>query len=207
MSHKMATTPRTRPLRADAERNQQRIVLAAQEAFAEQGLEVSMEEIARRAGVGPATLYRRFPGKQQLLRAVFDARLADLDPRISAAYAAEDPWVGLLGGVRAVLEEQSRNVALLQALAQAGVLPALKGELRERVFGPLCELFARAQAAGVVRADLDPSELPVLMRMVATTIQQHGDCPAGEARTSWPRYLALLADALRTPSPAPLPER
>jgi len=207
MRHKMDTTPRTRPLRADAERNQVRIVLAAQAAFAEQGLEVSMEEIARRAGVGPATLYRRFPGKQELLRAVFDARLADLEPRIASAAAEDDPWVGLLDGVRSVLEEQARNVALLQALAQAGVLPALKEEIGARVFAPLCALFARAQAAGVVRADLDPSELPLLLRMVATTIQERPGCPAGDAGATWPRYLALLSDALRTPTPAPLPAR
>jgi AcrR family transcriptional regulator len=66
----MTTTSQPRPLRADAQRNHDRIVVAAGEAFAELGLDVSMEEIARRAGVGPATLYRRFPSKQALLRAV-----------------------------------------------------------------------------------------------------------------------------------------
>jgi AcrR family transcriptional regulator len=204
MNHKMATTTGRRPLRADAQRNHDRIVRAAHEAFAEQGLEVSMEEIARRAGVGAATLYRRFPSKQQLLRAIFVARLAELEPKIAAACAAEDPWVGLVNGIRSVLDAQSRNVALLQVLAQAGELSQMKSELRERVLEPLCQLFAHAQASGQVRADLDPAELPLLIRMVATTIMQDGHC--GDA-AGWQRYLALLSDALRTPKPTRLPPR
>ncbi len=191
----MATTAREKPLRADAQRNHDRIISAAGEALAEQGLDVSMEEIARRANVGPATLYRRFPSKQLLLRAILDARLAELEPRITAACAAADPWEGLIAGIHAVLDAQARHVALLQALAQAGVLPKLKDEIHGRVFTPLSGLFARAQAAGAVRADLAPEELPMLIRMVATTIG------AG----SWERYLALLGDALATPRPRTLP--
>jgi AcrR family transcriptional regulator len=203
MHHKMATTTGPRALRADAQRNHDRIISAAHEAFAEQGLDVRMEEIARRAGVGPATLYRRFPSKQRLLRAIFDARLAELAPRIDAACAAEDPWVGLVAGMRDVLDAQSRNVALLQVLAQAGELSQMKNELHERVLGPLCELFARAQAAGRERSDLDPGELPLLIRMVATTISQDGHL----GDSVWRRYLALLADALANPEPTRLPPR
>jgi len=193
----MATTAGPRPLRADAQRNHDRIVGAADEAFAEQGLEVSMEEIARRAGVGPATVYRRFPSKALLLRAIVDARLAQLEPSIAAALAAEDAWDGFVAGLRSVLEAQAANTSLLQILAQVGELTALKGELHTRVFGPLRELMARAQASGQLRADLDPAELPVLIRMVATTIDS----------SSWQRYLALLSDALRTPVPTALPNR
>ncbi|HEX4033938.1 MAG TPA: helix-turn-helix domain-containing protein [Solirubrobacteraceae bacterium] len=191
----MATTTGEKPLRADAQRNQDRIIVAAHEALAELGLDVSMEEIARRAGVGPATLYRRFPSKQLLLRAILDARLDELEPLITAACAAADPWDGLVAGMHAVLDAQARHMALLQALAQAGVLPKLKAELHARVFMPLDEVFARAQAAGSVRADLAPQELPLLIRMVATTI----------GTGSWERYLALLADSLRAPAQAALP--
>ena len=203
----MATPAGRRPLRADAQRNQDRIIGAAHEAFAEQGLEVSMEEIARRAQVGPATLYRRFPSKQVLLRAIFETRLAELEPWIEAACADADPWVGLVAGLGAVLDAQARNLALLQMLAQAGELPALKSELRARVFDPLCELLSRAQASGQVRTDLDPLELPVLLGMVATTIDRDASAAAAGAPARWPRYLALLADALRTPDPAALPPR
>ena len=107
----MATSSSDRPLRADAQRNHDRIIGAAHEAFAELGLEVSMEEIARRAKVGPATLYRRFSSKQELLRAIFETRLAELEPEIAAALAAPDPWEGLLTGLREHLHE--RHVARL----------------------------------------------------------------------------------------------
>jgi AcrR family transcriptional regulator len=200
----MATPTDSRPLRADAQRNHDRIIRGAHEAFAEHGLEASMEEIARRAGVGAATLYRRFASKQQLLRAIFDARLAELEPAIAAARAVTDPWEGLLAGMRAVLDIQARNVAFLQVLAEAGELTQLKSELRERVFAPLCELFARAQASGALRPDLDPLELPVLIRMVATTVSHDPKCAAS---LSWQRYLTLLSDALRTPVPSALPPR
>jgi AcrR family transcriptional regulator len=166
-----------------------------------------MEEIARRANVGAATLYRRFPSKQQLLRAIFDTRLSELEPQIAAGFEMADPWEGLLAALRALLEAQARNMAFVQMLAQAGELTALKSELGARVFDPLRELFARAQASGQVRADLDPHELPVLVRMVATTIDHDRRCPAGEDTANWPRYLSLLADALRTPDPAVLPPR
>ena len=200
----MATPTGNRPLRADAQRNHDRIIEAAHAAFAEGGLEVSMEEIARRANVGPATLYRRFPRKQQLLRAILDVRLAELEPQILAACADPDPWEGLCAGMLALLDIQARNMAFVQVLAAAGELPQLKRELGERVLAPLCELFARAQAAGAVRADLEPQELPVLIRMVATTISRDAH---GAASQGWRRYLALLADALRTGAPSTLPRR
>jgi AcrR family transcriptional regulator len=199
----MATTrPAERPLRADAQRNHDRIIAAAGDAFAEHGLEASMEEIARRAEVGPATLYRRFPGKQELLRAVLDARLSEIEPLIAAAAAQEDSWQGLLAGMRALLDAQARNMALVQVLAQAGELTMLKRELGERIFEPLGALFVRAQADGAVRGDLEPQELHLLIRMVSCTAAHEGP---GENATNWERYLALLSDALRTPTPTQLP--
>ena len=115
----MVTESSSRPLRADAQRNHDRIVAAAYAAFAESGLDTSVEEIARRAGVGSATLYRRFPNKDLLLRAIVDARLAELEPRIAAAVAAEDPWEGLLAAFQAVLDIQVRNMAFLRVLVEA----------------------------------------------------------------------------------------
>lgn len=194
----------TRPLRADAQRNHERIIAAAHEAFAESGLETPIEEIARRAGVGPATVYRRFPNKESLLRAIIDVRLAELEPQLAAALSAADPWDGLFAALQAILDIQVRNLAFLQVLAQAGALPHLKSELAERVMAPLYELFARAQAAGELRSDLDPSEVHVLIRMVAVTATEGHDCAAGPG---WRRYLGLVADGLRTATPSTLPPR
>jgi AcrR family transcriptional regulator len=198
IDHKMATTSEPpRPLRVDAQRNHDRIVAAADEAFAELGIDVSMEEIARRAGVGPATVYRRFPSKHELLVAIIDAGVAELEPVIAAAAGADDALAGLLAGMSAVLQAQAANASLVQVLAEAGALGALKEELATRILGPLCELMDRAQRDGQIRADLEPKELPALMRMVAATIDGW----------SWPRYLALLTDALRTAQPSTLPPR
>src|SRR3954470_18345006 len=86
----MATT-----LRRDAQRNRDRILDAARRAFAEEGLDIGVDEIARRAGLGVGTLYRRFPTKASLVEAIFEDRLDALQPAIDEALAADDPWVAL----------------------------------------------------------------------------------------------------------------
>jgi AcrR family transcriptional regulator len=199
----MTTTTRVRALRSDAQRNQDRILAAAQSAFAALGYEVSIEEIARRAGVGAATIYRRFPNKQRLLRAILDVKIGELQEAIATAQGDADSWRGLLAGMRALVKSQTANVAFLQVLAQAGVMPELKQELGERIFGPLEALFARAQADGQLRSDLDPSELHMLIQMVAAAAKHAAGCPR---KASAERYLTLLADALRTPTPSHLPD-
>ncbi len=198
----MATVAVERGLRADAQRNQDRILAAAREAFASDGYEVPIEEIARRAGVGPATVYRRFPTKERLMHAIFDTGLSELEQSIVAAAEIPDPWDALLAGMRAVIEIQSANMAFLQVLDQAGVMPNVKAELHERVFDRLEALFASAQAAGRLRTDIRPSELPLLLKMVTATARQESLCAEPAAPE---RYLTLLTDALRTPTPTPLP--
>jgi AcrR family transcriptional regulator len=197
----MATTGGERALRADAQRNQDRIVAAAREAFAEHGYEVPIEEIAKRAGVGAATIYRRFPTKERLLRAIVDAGLADLEPAIDAAAASPDAWEGLFAGMQALIDLQLANMVLIQILDETGLWPELKDEIKERVLAPLMALFARAQAGGQIRADLDPSELPLLLAMVTATARHPGKLGV---QSSAERYLRLLGDALRTPSPTEL---
>jgi AcrR family transcriptional regulator len=89
------TSP-TRPLRRDAERNRQRILAAAGELFAERGLSVTLDDIARHAGVGVGTVYRRFPDKNELIDALFEDRLKALCAAAEAALASDDPWDGLV---------------------------------------------------------------------------------------------------------------
>jgi AcrR family transcriptional regulator len=198
----MATAGGERTLRVDAQRNHDRIIVAAREAFAAEGYEVPIEEIARRAGVGPATIYRRFPTKERLLHAIFDAGLAELELSIAAAAEIDDALESVLSGMRAVIEIQIANMVFLQVLDHAGVMPELKGELRSRVFEPLEQIFARAQAGGQIRNDLAPTELPLLIHMVTATAKQDPSCTDG---ASAERYLKLLTDALQTPTPTPLP--
>src|SRR2546423_12055203 len=101
-------------LRRDAQRNRERILEAARAAFAEHGLGVGVDEIARRAGVGVGTLYRRFPTKQSLVHAIFADRLDPLEPTIERALAAEDPWEGLGEMLLATVVQQAAHHGLRQ---------------------------------------------------------------------------------------------
>ena len=184
-----------RALRADAQRNRDRILEAARQAFAEQGLDVPYEEIARRAGVGAGTLYRRFPAKQALIEAIFAQRLDELKPAFRRAMAADRAWDGLVELLDAAIALSADDQGFLQTLAYE-LGPELPSDLVDRLFGPMAQLLARAQAAGDARADLVPDDLPVLLRMAGGATGRRLDGHAmgpGE----WPRYVALLLDGLR----------
>jgi AcrR family transcriptional regulator len=185
-------------LRADAARNAERIVRAAWLAFAELGAEVSLEEIARRAGVGVATLYRRFPNKEELIKAILALRFAELvRPAIERAQAGDDPWHGMVSVLEAALVMASKEKCVLKAAPDIGVVA---GELATLLFATLAELMGKAQLAGLVRADLEPDDLPRLVLMLISTTRL--DDPPNE---DWRRYLTLMLDAFRPPAASPLP--
>jgi AcrR family transcriptional regulator len=184
-----------RPLRSDAEANRRRILEAAAAAFAADGLETSVEAIARRACVGMGTLYRRFPTKEHLVRAILEARVAELIEIADAERGADrDPWDAFETVLTAALRLQERDRGMLQLAVRslgAGALPANHAAFLERLAG----LLSQAQRAGRVRPDIEADDLPVLLRMAAgATLPDLGgrDVP-GE----WPRYLGLLLDGLR----------
>ncbi|HEX9519066.1 MAG TPA: helix-turn-helix domain-containing protein, partial [Streptosporangiaceae bacterium] len=102
-----AAEPAPKRLRADAARNRAAIVAAAREVFAEQGLEAPLEEIALRAGVGIATLYRRFPAREQLVAAALIEKVTQYADAAADALAACDPWAGFVGYVHRVCELQA----------------------------------------------------------------------------------------------------
>ncbi|WP_305884230.1 TetR/AcrR family transcriptional regulator [Allokutzneria sp. A3M-2-11 16] len=191
--------PGQRPLRADALRNAERLVLAARQAFAEDGPEVSLEEIARRAGVGVATLYRRFPSKDDLVRAVllwrYEERVA---PVLETALVDPDPWRGVVSSLEAAMglacEEQCTFLA-------AKSMHNLADGIQDHYFANFTKIVARAQAAGAVRADLTPEDLPPIAYMLlgALRIVRAPDW-------DWRRYLGLLLDGLRPEGATPLPE-
>ena len=182
-------TPADRPLRADAARNHAAILAAARAALEADGPDVSLEQVARRAGVAPSTLYRRFAGREELVAAVLEDYVADsVEPLLARASEVPDPWVAISGVLEGLVDGVTRHRALLAAASAAG---AFTPELAARTLAPLGELLRRAQAAGVVRADLEPEDLPTIVRMAVVTAESDP--------SRWPRFLGLLLDGMRCP--------
>jgi AcrR family transcriptional regulator len=195
-----------RPLRKDAERNRQRILAAASEVFTERGLEATLDDVARHAGVGVATVYRRFPDKTSLADALFEERINTLAALAVQALDADDPWDGLSGFMTNAAEMLTGDRGLREILMFAAQGHKRAGYARERMRPVVSLLVERAQAAGQVRPDLGFTDIPVLEFMLGATAEY-----ARDVRPDiWRRYLTLLLDSLRpsraTFTPLPVPE-
>jgi AcrR family transcriptional regulator len=188
------TTPSERPLRRDAERNRQRILAAARDAFAEEGLSVTLDEIARRAGVGVGTVYRRFPDKEQLIDALFEDQMRKFVALADACLEEKDPWDGLMSFLDQACHSHAsdrgfKEVALTGAHGRERVARA-----RELMFPVVSRLVRRAQADGSLRPDLEPTDMPLLQLMLGSL----SECTRDVDPDVWRRYLAIITDGLRT---------
>ncbi len=182
-----------RPLRRDAERNRQRILKAASKAFNERGLEVSLDEIARYAGVGVGTVYRRFRTKEELVEALFMDRLDAVAAVADDAFEVADPWSGLVSFMERMAELMAGDLGLRQMLMFATYGRDLVAIARQRN-APLVErLVQRAQAAGQLRADVRPTDIPFIVFMLteATHLVNAANPDI------WRRYLTLILDGMR----------
>jgi AcrR family transcriptional regulator len=192
------TAVEERPLRADAARNVERILRAARDVYGELGADAPVEAVARRAGVGERTLYRRFPTKGDLVRAALDQSIAqDLTPAIEDARRSEDPLRGLTELIEAAISLGAHDQNLLLAAQRAGSLTA---DISDSLHEALNQLVRRGQQAGVVRADLVAEDLLRLIGMlysVLSTMEATSD--------GWRRYVALILDAISTVERRPLP--
>jgi AcrR family transcriptional regulator len=182
-------------LRADAERNRVALLAAAREIFSEQGLEASLDEIARRAGVGNATLYRRFPTRMDLIAAVFADRKATQVEMAERALRHPDPWAGFVGYVFDLGELQATNRGLGELLVSVNFdgderLAQLRATSQRRA----TEVIKRAQDAGRLRADYRLADMYHLLMANAGVIQRSSD-PDG-----WRRQLTLLLEGLAAQS-------
>ncbi|GAB2675950.1 TetR/AcrR family transcriptional regulator [Saccharopolyspora gloriosae] len=148
-------------LRADARRNRERILVAARAVFAEHGIEAPMATVARRAGVGVATLYRRFPARDDLVRAAFARQLETCGQALTEAVADPDPWRGFRRLVETACELQREERGFSAAFATA--FPGSTADHARRAERELKALIRRAQAAGALRADFHPSDLGVAL--------------------------------------------
>lgn len=178
-----------RQLRVDAVRNVERIVRAAHEAFDDDGPEVSLEVIARRAKVGLRTLYRHFPRKADLVRAVIDQGVTEnLAPAIERALDDENPLHGLTVLIETALGMVAREMNVLAAARNAG---SVTTDLSATFFETLTLLASRAQQARLLRADLVPEDLPRIMAMLTSVLWSMDPKTEG-----WRRYLGFVLDGL-----------
>ncbi len=190
-----------RPLRRDASRNRERILEAARELFAERGLEVTMDEIARRAGVGVGTVYRRFRRREEIIEALFEQRMEDYLALAEQSLADPDPWHGLVGFFAHGLAMQAADRGLKELLVGHGHASESGARVRARVLPVVDQLVARAQEAGALRPDVGALDLPIVSLMLGQVIDFSHDVEP----ELWRRYLALLLDGLRHEgSPLPL---
>jgi AcrR family transcriptional regulator len=202
----LASTSATRPrrLRADARRNRERLLAAARDAVIEQGADAPLDDIARRAGVGIATLYRRFPERATLLRQVALDLLRRSGEEASAALAEEPDAFGAL----------ARYLHRALDLRISAAMPVLVGELqmdeellaaRRASAGPLDQIIRTARAEGSLRPDVASGDVGLLLVRLARPLP--GPFPPAVNHRLAHRHLDLLLDGLRSPaaSGAPLP--
>jgi AcrR family transcriptional regulator len=182
-----------RPLRSDAERNRRRILRAAAEVFTERRLDATLDDVARHAGVGVGTVYRRFPDKDALVEELFTERIDALVRDTEKACAAPDPWTGLTWYLEHVAETFSGDIGFRQMMMFGTHGAACSGYARDRMRPVVTRLVERAQAAGHVRRDLSPTDIPFILLMVTSTAEHARDVN----RDVWRRYLALVLDGLR----------
>ena len=187
-------------LRADARRNLGRILEAAEEVFAESGLSAGVAEVARRAGVGNATIFRRFPQKDDLVVAVVERLMRRRIEEERSAEAVVTPGTALRGFLHRMVGWQVRDRCLLESMP-AGLLadPRLI-PLRDELSALGGELLAEAQASGEIRQGVTAEDVAVLCQALGQIGVSLADTDAG----AWERYLAIVVDGLR-PGGDPLP--
>lgn len=192
------TAVEDRPLRADAARNVERLLRAAREVYGDIGPDAPVEAVARRAGVGERTLYRRFPTKADLVRAALDQSIAeDLTPVIESARVATDPLDGLTQLIEAAISLGAREHNLLTAARRAG---SLTSDISVSLNTALGELARAGQRLGSIRPDLVTDDLPRLVAMLFSVLSTM-DADSG----GWRRYVALIVDAISVGERQPLP--
>jgi AcrR family transcriptional regulator len=180
-------------LRADAEQNRARILAAAAAAFGELGVEASMAEIARRANVGMATLFRRFPTKEALLRAVFADSIIACEADLASALADPDPWRAFQTTIEGFCEVQVRARGLAAEIITTFLDGTGFAEERQLVERQIVRLIARAQASGNLRNEVGYADFLLILKANAGVIALSGERAEEESR----RLVATFLRAFR----------
>ena len=180
-------------LRRDALRNRERLLAAARAAFAEDGVDASLEEVARRAGVGIGTLYRHFPAREALVEAIVDEKLAAWLAAAEHAAARKDAWRGLQDYLAQLVELQLEHRALRDVLVEHSGAEGRLEPVRERVRELLDNLIRRAHDDGSLRRDFTSADLTVLGWSLGRVIEATADV----APRAVYRHLHFALDGMR----------
>ena len=185
-----------RRLRADAQRNRDRILEVARETFTQEGLNVPVDLIAERANVGVGTLYRHFPTKEALASAILANRLEALIGEAEQLGESPDPGDAFFGFLRLMATRSAADMALADAFTEAGYdVKSGSAQFKERLLEAIDRLLRRAQAAGAVRTDLTSSDVLALMAASCMATGRFGLSGADRERV-----LGVVFDGLRPAS-------
>lgn len=190
-----------RPLRADAKLNRDRILSAAAELFAERGLSVPLEEIAGRAGVGVATLYRRFPTRADLAAAAFERNISRYTEAVDRALANQHAWAGFEALIFELCELQAADAGLRDLLTTAFPASSAVERRTNDTVQKVKDLIGRAQDDGELRPDVVVADIVVMLLANAGVLRATG----ASAPDAWRRFAALMVDAFRARPETPLP--
>jgi AcrR family transcriptional regulator len=183
----------TRPKRKDAALNNERLVQAAREVFARQGLSATLEDIAKHAGVGVGTVYRNFASKREIVETLYNESLDAVVADVRAAISIEDPWLAVQTMFETAAARQAQDRALCELMLGEGEF-APADEVIAGFVALLTPLFDRAHAAGVLRADVSVTDVAPIFVMLNGVYGLDADNPE-----AWRRYLAVILDGLRAP--------
>ncbi len=195
MNHATALSP-PRRLRADAARNQQRIVAAARELFAEHGLEITLDDVAERAGVGVGTVYRRFANKKELIAEAFEQNMTEFVEAADAAQRHPDPWQGLVQFFEYACRHLATNRGFSDVMLELENDMERFAAIRDRLTPIVAAVINRARAAGTLAPDVQGTDFFALIHMV--------DGLAEFSRPvnpdAWQRYMAIALNGVRADS-------
>lgn len=191
-----------RDLRVDAERNRNLVLAAARDVFAEQGLQAPMAAVARRAGVGIATLFRRFPTKDDLVTAVFADKMRMYTQIIDEALDDPDPWHGFRTCVERVCAMQAADRGFTDVLTVAFPSATAFEAERDRAVARLSELIDKAKATGRLRADFVHQDMIMVLMANSGVLAATTEA----AQDTWRRLVAYLIQAFAAEAAGPLPD-
>jgi AcrR family transcriptional regulator len=187
----------SRPLRADARRNRERVLAAAAELFAEEGCKVQIEQVAHRAGVGVGTVCRNFPTKVDLVDAVVTQGCELLLDDARSALGDSDPGAALRRFFVRMADFQTTHRALAEEMSAA--VPASAVPVKQELHKAVADLMEKAQEAGAIRSDIGAGDVTMLLSAISHATALTGDPKLRE------RYISIVLDGLRPHDARPLP--